>query len=103
MISLIYTTINNEQDAKKIAYNLIEEQIVACVNIIPNVQSIYRWKGKIEEEKEFIIIAKTVDENILKAINRIKKLHNYELPDIITIPITNGFSEYLDYIKRVTE
>lgn len=103
MISLIYTTINNEEDAKKIANYLIEEQIVACVNIIPNVQSIYRWKGKIEEEREFLLIAKTVDENIIKAINKIKKLHNYEIPDIISIPINNGYSEYLDYIKRETE
>jgi len=103
MISLIYTTINNEEDAKKIANYLIEEQIVACVNIIPNVQSIYRWKGKIEEEREFLLIAKTVDENVIKAINKIKKLHNYEIPDIISIPINNGYSEYLDYIKRETE
>jgi periplasmic divalent cation tolerance protein len=103
MISLIYTTINNEEDAKKIANYLVDEQIVACVNIIPNVQSIYRWKGKIEEEREFLLIAKTVDENVIKAINKIKKLHNYEIPDIISIPINNGYSEYLDYIKRETE
>ncbi len=103
MISIIYTTIDNEQDARKIANVLIEEQIVACVNIIPNVHSIYRWKGKIEEEKELILIAKTVDENVLKAINRIKKLHNNELPDIIAIPVNNGYSDYLEYIKRETE
>jgi len=99
MISVIYTTIDNEQDARKIAHFLIEEQLVACVNIIPNVESIYRWKGKIEEDKEFILIAKTVDGNVLKAIKRIKELHNYELPDIISIPVNNGYSEYLEYIK----
>jgi len=103
MISVIFTTINNEQDARKIANYLIEEQIVACVNIIPNVESIYKWKGKIEEEKEFILLFKTVDENVDKAIKRIKELHNYELPDIITFKINNGFEEYLDYIKRETE
>jgi periplasmic divalent cation tolerance protein len=103
MISVIYTTLDNEQDARKIANFLIEEQIVACVNIIPNVISIYRWKGKIEEEKEFILIAKTVDENVIKTIKRIKELHNYELPDIISIPVNNGYEEYLEYIKRETE
>ncbi len=103
MISVIYTTIDNIQDARKIANYLIEEQLVACVNIIPNVESVYRWKGKIEEEKEFILIAKTVDENIIKTINRIKELHNYELPDIIAIPVNNGFIDYLEYIKRETE
>lgn len=103
MISVIYTTLDNEQDARKIANFLIEEQIVACVNIIPNVISIYRWKGKIEEEKEFILIAKTVNENVIKTIKRIKELHNYELPDIIAMPVNNGYDEYLEYIKRETE
>ena len=103
MISVIYTTLDNKQDARKIANFLIEEQIVACVNIIPNVISIYRWKGKIEEEKEFILIAKTVNENVIKTIKRIKELHNYELPDIIAMPVNNGYDEYLEYIKRETE
>ena len=79
MISVIFTTINNEQDARKIANFLLEEQIAVCVNIIPNVESIYKWKGKIEEEKEFIIFIKTVEENVDKAIKRIKELHSYEV------------------------
>lgn len=103
MVTIIYTTINDEQYARKIASFLIQEQIVACVNIIPEVESIYRWKGRIEEEKEIILIAKTVDENVKKAINRIKELHTYETPDIIAIPIIDGNNEYLDYIKRETE
>ena len=103
MVTIIYTTINDEQDARKIANFLIQEQIVACVNIIPNIESIYRWKGRIEEEKEYILIAKTVDENVNKTINRIKELHNYEIPDIIAVPIIDGNTDYLDYIKRETE
>ena len=103
MVAIIYTTINDEQDARKIANFLIQEQIVACVNIIPNIESIYRWKGRIEEEKEYILIAKTVDENVNKTINRIKELHNYEIPDIIAVPIIDGNTDYLDYIKRETE
>ena len=103
MISVIFTTINNEQVARKIANFLLEEQIAACVNIIPNVISIYKWKGKIEEEKEFIIFIKTVEENVDKAIKRIKELHSYELPDIITFKINKGLDEYFDYVKRETE
>ena len=103
MVTIIYTTINDEQDARKIANFLIQEQIVACVNIIPNVESIFRWKGRIEEEKEYILIAKTVDENVNKTINRIKEFHNYEIPDIIAIPVVDGNNDYLDYIKRETE
>jgi periplasmic divalent cation tolerance protein len=103
MVTIIYTTINDEQYARKIASFLIQEQIVACVNIIPKVESIYRWKGKIEEEIELILIAKTVDENVKKAINRIKELHKYETPDIVAIPVIDGNDDYLDYIKRETE
>ena len=103
MISVIYTTIDNIKDARKIANYLIEEQLVACVNILSDVESIYKWKGKIEHETEFILIAKTVNENVLKTINRIKELHNYELPDIIAIPVNNGYIDYLEYIKRETE
>ena len=103
MVSIIYTTIDNEQEARKIANFLVEEQIVACVNIISNIESIYRWKGQIEEEKEIIIIAKTTDENVRKTITRIKELHNNEVPDIIAIPVIDGNNDYLDYIKRETE
>jgi len=103
MVAVVYTTINSEQDARKIAKILVEEQIVACVNIVPNVESIYRWKGNIEEEREFILIAKTVDENVNKAINRIREFHTSELPDIIVLPVAGGLEEYLEYVNRETE
>ena len=88
----------NIKDARKIAHTLVEEQMVACVNIIPKVESVYRWKGKIENDDECILIAKTVDQNVKKTIQRIKKLHSYELPDIIVIPIIGGLKDYLNYI-----
>jgi periplasmic divalent cation tolerance protein len=100
MISVIYTTINNIQDARKIAHMIVEEQLVACVNIIPNVESIYRWKGKIEEENEYIIIAKTTEENIKKTIRRIEQIHPYEIPDIIVLSVTDGLQDYLDYVAN---
>jgi periplasmic divalent cation tolerance protein len=103
MVAIVYTTINNEQEARKIANILVEEQIVACVNIVPNVESIYRWKGNIEEEREFILIAKTVENNVTKAINRIREFHTSELPDIIVLPVIGGLEEYLEYVNRETE
>lgn len=103
MVAVVYTTIDSEQDARKIARLLLEEQIVACVNIIPNVESMYRWKGNIEEKKEFILIAKTVDDNVTKAIKRIKEFHTDELPDVIAMPVTGGLEEYLEYVNRETE
>ena len=102
MVAAVYTTIDNIQDARKIAKTLVEEQLVACVNIMPNIESIYRWRGKVEEDNEFILIAKTVDDNIEKTIRRIKELHSYELPDIIVLPIIGGLKDYLDYIVNET-
>ena len=102
MVAIVYSTIDDIKKARRIANTLVEEQLVACVNIIPNIESIYKWKGKIEMDKECVLIAKTVDNNIKKTIDRIKSLHSYELPDIIVIPIIGGFKEYLDYIANET-
>ena len=102
MVSVVYTTIDNIQDARKIAHALVEEQLVACVNIIPGIESVYRWKGKIEEENEYVIIAKTVDEKVKKTIDRIEQIHNYEIPDIIVLPVIDGLKDYLDYVTNET-
>ena len=102
MVAVVYTTIDDIHDARRMANKLVEEQIVACVNIIPKIESVYKWKGKIETAKEYILICKTVDKNVKKAIQRIKKLHKYELPDIIVLPIIGGLKDYLDYISQET-
>ena len=102
MVAAIYSTFDNIEDARRIATTLVEEQLVACVNIIPKIESIYRWKGKIENTEEIAIIAKTTDANVKKTITRIKQLHNYEVPDIIVLPIIGGLKEYLDYITNET-
>jgi len=102
MVAVIYTTINNIQDARRIAHILVQEQLVACVNIIPNIESVYKWKDKIERENEIVLLAKTSDENVKKTIKRIKVLHSYDLPDIIVLPIIGGLKDYLDYISDQT-
>ena len=102
MVSIIYSTVGSIEDARRIAHTLVEEQLVACVNIIPKIESVYRWEGKKEEDEECILIAKTVDKNVKKTIKRIKTLHTYELPDIIVIPIIGGHIDYLDYIANET-
>ena len=102
MVSVVYTTIDNIQDARKISNILVEEQLVACVNIIPKIESVYRWKGKIENDSECVLIAKTTDKNVKKTIQRIKSLHTYELPDIIVLPIIGGLKDYLSYIENET-
>jgi periplasmic divalent cation tolerance protein len=102
MVSIIYSTTGSVEEARKIARILVEEKLVACVNIIPNIESIYRWEGNIEEDKECVLLAKTTDKNVDKAIQRIKTLHSYEVPDIVAIPVTHGFKEYLDWVEDET-
>jgi periplasmic divalent cation tolerance protein len=102
MVVVVYVTIDAIQDARRIAHTLVEEQLVACVNIIPKVESIYRWKGNIENDEEIVLIAKTTDANVKKTIQRIKQMHSYELPDIIVLPIIGGLKDYLGYIENET-
>ena len=102
MVAVVYSTIGKIQDARRIANILVEEQLVACVNIIPKIESVYKWKDKIENDEEVVIIAKTVDANVKKTIQRIKQLHPYELPDIIVLPIIGGLKDYLNYIANET-
>ena len=102
MVAVVYTTIDKIEDGRRIAHTLVKEQLVACVNIIPKVESIYKWKDKIESANEVVLIAKTTDRNVKKTIQRIKSLHSYDVPDIIVLPIVGGLKDYLDYIATET-
>ncbi len=102
MAAVIYSTIGSVDDAKHIAHTLVKEKLVACVNLIPDIHSVYRWEGNIEEDHEVILLAKTSDVHINHVVTRIKQLHSYELPDIIVLPIIGGLEAYLAYIKEET-
>jgi len=102
MVAVVYSTIDKIQKARRIANTLVKEELVACVNIIPSVESIYKWKNKIENANEVVLIAKTTDRNVKKTIQRIKSLHTNDVPDIIVIPIVGGLKDYLDYIATET-
>tara|TARA_B100001029_G_C15030457_1_gene436578 strand:- start:236 stop:550 length:315 start_codon:yes stop_codon:yes gene_type:complete len=82
---IIITTTNNYNIAKKIAKYLIDSKISACVQIVPNINSIFKWENNIVEEKEILLIIKTDNKNITKCNKIIKQLHNYECPEIISI------------------
>jgi periplasmic divalent cation tolerance protein len=102
MVSIIYSTTDNIANAKTIARVLVKERLVACVHIIPKIKSIYRWKGKIEEDYECVLLAKTSERNVQKTIQKIRSLHPYELPEIIMLHNIGGLKEYLEYIETET-
>jgi len=87
-------------ESETIARVLVEEGLSACVNINPEITSIFRWEGKLEREREALLIIKTQTENISRIVERIKELHSYEVPEIIALPIIGGNREYLDWVRE---
>jgi periplasmic divalent cation tolerance protein len=100
MAQLIYSTIGSLQEARTIASTLVRERLAACVNLIPKIESIYRWQNKVEGATECLLLAKTQDDKAQAAIARIRSLHSYELPDIVLLPIIGGLPEYLTYLTE---
>ena len=98
MYALVYITTSGEEESKKIGRTIVEERLAGCVNIIPTIESLYWWKGEIEEDNESVLIAKTKVSNIRNIIKRVKEIHSYENPAILAIPIIEGSKEYLDYL-----
>ena len=99
---VVFVTCSSEEEALKIAHALVEECIAACVNLISPVRSIYRWEGKIWDEKEWILIIKTQKERFEELERKVKSLHSYSVPEIIGLPVVEGSSSYLEWLKEMT-
>jgi len=97
---LILSTIDTDHHAKMVAEKLISSQLAACVNIIPGIQSVYEWEGKYCHDKERLLLIKTTKENETDLYQMIQKIHPYELPEIISLPIQNGSPDYLNWIRK---
>ena len=100
---VVLVTCSSEEEAAKIANLLVEEQLAACVNIISPVRSIYRWEGKIWDEKEWILIIKTQKKRFEELEKKVKSLHSYSVPEVIALPIVEGSASYLKWLKEMTE
>ena len=100
---MIYITTNSLAEAEIIGQNLVSVRLAACVNIINNMKSIYRWQGKIETEDEVIIIAKTKTELVNELIENVKTLHSYECPCIAAFSIISGNEPFLKWIRDETK
>ena len=97
---IIYTSIDSKKNAKTLAEKIINNNLAACVNIIPIEQSVYLWNGKLESESEFQLMIKTDIEYKSSLEKLIKDNHPYELPEIIVINIDDGSNEYLNWINN---
>jgi len=100
---VVLVTCGSEEEALRIAHSLVEGRLAACVNIISPVRSIYRWKGKIWDEKEWTLIIKTQKKRFEELEKKVKSLHSYSVPEIIGLPIVEGASSYLKWLEEMTE
>lgn len=100
---LVLCTCPGSISAKKVAQDLVTEKLAACVNIVPGVQSFFAWVGKVDTANEHMLVIKTTLDNYEALEKRIKKLHSYELPEIIAVPIHTGLEAYLDWIDKNTK
>lgn len=97
---MVYITASDKTEAEKIALTLLEERLVACVNIVDGVQSYYWWQGAITADSELLLLAKTTTSLVEMLIERVKTLHSYQTPCITVFPIIAGNAEYLRWIEQ---
>jgi periplasmic divalent cation tolerance protein len=100
---LVLCTVPDETTARRIASALVTERLAACVNIVPGITSVYRWKGTTETAAELLLIIKTTATNYAQLQDRVRALHPYELPEVLAVSIDHGLPEYLAWIKTSLE
>jgi len=98
-VNFVYMTAGSKAEAQKIGKALIESRLAACVNILDNMESIYRWEGKIQQDNEVVLIAKTTDNLISQLIEKVIALHSFDCPGIISLPILDGYPPFLKWIQ----
>lgn len=102
MYKFIYLTAASPEEAEKIGSSLVGEKLAACANFFP-IRSIYTWKGALQKDNETAMFLKTKSSLVDSAVKRIKELHSYEVPCIVSIPIEKGLTEYLKWVDESTK
>ena len=95
---VVFSTAASADEAEKIARALVNERLAACVNVIPSVRSFYRWQGKIEDSAEFLLVIKSSRELFDALRVSLEKLHSYEVPEVVAMPVVDGARNYLNWM-----
>ena len=96
-------TAANGEEAARLADMLVGAQLAACVQIMPEMESVYRWQGRVERQSEILLLAKTTTRKFEELEREVRALHSYETPEIIAVPITAGSSPYLQWLIETTD
>ncbi len=100
---VVLVTCGSEEEALKIASSLVEDHLAACANLVAPIRSVYRWEGKIWDEREWLLIIKTQKSRFEALERKVKSLHSYSVPEIISLPITEGSPSYLNWLEEMTK
>jgi periplasmic divalent cation tolerance protein len=99
-VLVVLSTFGTVDEARRVARILVEERLVACANLIPGVESIYRWNGEVEVSSETMVVFKTVTDNFYRLENRLRELHSYEVPEIVALRLETGLPAYLRWVDE---
>ena len=98
-INFIYMTAGDTEEARKIAGELVASRLAACVNILDNMNSVYMWQGELQEDSEVVLIAKTTRAHVPQLVEKVKLLHSYDCPCIVSLPVLDGYQPFLEWIE----
>ncbi|MBP9733799.1 MAG: divalent-cation tolerance protein CutA [Candidatus Omnitrophica bacterium] len=101
-IRVVLITCKDDDQASGIARELVQQRLAACVSLIPQIRSLYVWQGKLEETSEVMLVAKTRQELVGRLEEAVRALHSYECPEIISMPVDQGFAPYLAWVREST-
>ena len=99
----VFITAPNSEEAEQLASMLVEKNLAACVQILPEMTSVYRWQGKVEQQREFLLIAKTTGSKFAELEKEVRAIHSYETPEIVALQLTAGSRPYLEWLKKSVE
>ncbi len=101
-LTVSFTTTNSEKEAKKLAQQLVQDRLAACVNIVPKIRSFYEWDGEIHDDTEYLLIIKSPKSKLDLVKGFIDQVHTYEVPEFISFEITDALPDYLQWVRDVT-
>lgn len=95
---VVLCTVSSSEEGRRIARDLVERRLAACVNLMPKVESIYRWQGAVESAEEVLLVVKTTPARFPELRDKILELHSYAVPEVLALPVSDGSPKYLDWL-----
>src|SRR4051812_40042183 len=99
---VVLTTLSNEEEAVKLVRELLDRRLIACGTVTPGVRSLYRWQGKIADEREVLVLLKTRSARIEQLQSAFRELHPYKVPELLALSVDSGLEKYLEWINGET-